>query len=136
MTRPPIRAMFSVAIVLAPVLAAVLFAAPAAAGSTTIITRADCEARAGGCATPAPVAVSSRRISYGGPQTITCFQGGQIVLQHVGATFVRSETTRDTMRLTFKVGGQRRKLTVPVAGMSCLIEDYGEESVPIVGSRP
>jgi hypothetical protein len=84
---------------------------------------------------PRPIGVGVRKIRYGGAKTITCLQGGAIVLQHVGATFVRADMSRDWMDLRFKIDGQRRRLTVPVAGMSCLVEDFGDESMPIVATR-
>lgn len=75
-----------------------------------------------------------RKVSYGDPQTITCFQGGAILFQHVGAYFVKSETGRNWMKLSYKLNGQRRRLDVPASTMTCLIEEVGEESVPIMRS--
>lgn len=77
----------------------------------------------------------TRKISYGGPQTITCFQSGYVVFQHVGASFVRSETGPNWLKLSFKINGQRRRIDVPTTDMSCLIEDLGEESVPILAVK-
>ncbi len=77
----------------------------------------------------------TRKISYGGPQTITCFQSGYVVLQHVGASFVRSETGQNWLKLSFKINGRLRRIDVPTTDMSCLIEDLGEESVPILAVK-
>jgi len=76
-----------------------------------------------------------RKISYGSPQTITGFQAGQIIVQHVGAYFVRSELGPHWMDLKFKIDGRWRRFKVPTQSMSCLVEDMGEESVPILVSR-
>ncbi|MDX2143825.1 MAG: hypothetical protein SFV19_10755 [Rhodospirillaceae bacterium] len=72
-----------------------------------------------------------RRISYGGPQTITCFQGGGLMFQHVGVTSVRATWTRNYVDLSFKLNGVRRKLLVNLNGATCVIEDTGKETVAI-----
>lgn len=77
----------------------------------------------------------TRKVSYGGAQTITCYQAGQVLFQHVGAYFVRSELGSHWMDLKFKINGEWRRLRIPTQSMSCLIEDVGEESVPILVKR-
>jgi hypothetical protein len=83
---------------------------------------------------PASVA-DERRITYGGPQTITCFQGGGVMFQHVGVTGVRATWTRHYVDLSFKLGGVRRKLLVNLNGATCLIERTGKETVAIYEQR-
>jgi hypothetical protein len=76
-----------------------------------------------------------RRISYGGPQTITCFQGGGLMFQHVGVTNVRATWTRDYVDMRFKLNGATRKLLINLNGATCLIERTGKETVAIYETR-
>ncbi|MCB2106758.1 MAG: hypothetical protein KDE14_03605 [Rhodobacteraceae bacterium] len=70
--------------------------------------------------------------TYGGAQTISCLQGGAIIFQHVGVTRVRLEYNEAKSEISFRLpSGAKREIDIIGSGLTCLIEDYGQESVPI-----
>lgn len=70
------------------------------------------------------------------PQTISCFQGGQLLIQHVAATRVMSTWTGQQTNITFRdARQQRRQMDVVGSSLSCLIERFGQESVPVRGRQ-
>lgn len=81
----------------------------------------------------------TRTITYGGPQTITCFQGGQLMFQHVGVYGVKAVWSANYLDVQFRIGGlkgERKALLVNLNGASCLIERTGKESTPIYDQYP
>lgn len=76
------------------------------------------------------------RISYGGYKTISCLQGGQVVIQHQFARGVELEWYGELSELSFRPPqGKRQYLKFNSASMTCLVEEPGRESVPIVKKR-
>lgn len=71
--------------------------------------------------------------TYGGPKTISCLQGGQVVIQIRGVWAVDHSWAFGHNEVTYRMpDGEGRDLKWDSAGMACLIENFGQETVPIV----
>jgi hypothetical protein len=69
---------------------------------------------------------------YGPPQTISCLQGGQVVIQYAYAWAVDYTWSDSALHLEFRdVDDVPRVLDLNSQAITCLIEPYGQASVPI-----
>lgn len=84
-------------------------------------------------ATPAMAQSPYGHTHYGEPLTISCLQGGQVIIQYAYATNVDYtwSTGQVTIEFTDNVAGQPRRMVFNPQSMSCLLEPVGQASVPV-----
>lgn len=70
--------------------------------------------------------------SYGGTKTISCLQAGRVVLQFRNVWAVEHSWAYGHNEISYRMqSGEGREFNFDSAGMTCLIEDQGKESVPL-----
>lgn len=72
------------------------------------------------------------RQTYAFTNTISCLQAGQVVLQFPRVWNVETSWNRSNFTIEYAMpDGEHRTLNYDTANMTCLIEPWGKESVPV-----
>jgi hypothetical protein len=72
------------------------------------------------------------RQTYPFNNTISCLQGGQVVVQYPRAWSIEQSWNRDQYQIDFRMpDGEPRTFNYSTTNMICLIEPVGRESVPV-----
>lgn len=78
----------------------------------------------------------SGHITYGGTKTISCLQAGKVIMQYPRVWAVELTWARENNSIHFRMpDGLGKDFNFNSANMTCLIEDMGQESVPLL-SKP